>query len=130
VFSKAVFLGGGVMAIISGLIGNVLVEGLGMSATAPFDVAILAMLAGGALVASTWPENYGKEGLGSVANQFKAAVGAIAGGEEGRPGLDRKLMGSGKVQKYIQLSTVCVSTMLCPVLPLWYVGRKIARWPC
>ena len=69
------------MAIISGLMGNMLVEGMGMRATAPFDAAILVLLVGGAAVAWTWPENYGKEGVGSITQQFKAAIGAIMAGE-------------------------------------------------
>ncbi|PNW73975.1 hypothetical protein CHLRE_13g580150v5 [Chlamydomonas reinhardtii] len=58
-FSQAIFLGAGLMAILSGLLGNVLVEDLRMGPVAPFDAAIVVMLCGGALVAATWPENYG-----------------------------------------------------------------------
>ncbi|KAG2443613.1 hypothetical protein HXX76_001964 [Chlamydomonas incerta] len=58
-FSQAIFLGAGLMAILSGLLGNVLVEDLRMGPVAPFDAAIAVMLVGGALVAATWPENYG-----------------------------------------------------------------------
>ena len=68
------------MAILSGLLGNVLVEGAGMGATAPFDAAIVVMLVGGVVVATTWPENCGGEGLGSVAQQFGGALAAIMAG--------------------------------------------------
>ncbi|GIL75575.1 hypothetical protein Vretimale_15179 [Volvox reticuliferus] len=58
-FSKSVFLGAGLVAILSGLAGNVLVEDLRLGPVAPFDAAIVVMLMGGALVMVTWPENYG-----------------------------------------------------------------------
>ena len=83
-FSKAVFLGGGLMAILSGLLGNVLVEGAGLGPTAPFDAAIIVMLVGGAVVLATWTENYGGGGVDAGANsigqQFKEAIVAIAAG--------------------------------------------------
>ena len=40
-FTKAVMLGNGVMAIASGLVGSWLVQGLGLGPVAPFDAAIL-----------------------------------------------------------------------------------------
>lgn len=40
-FTKAVMLGNGVMAIASGLLGSWLVQGLGLGPVAPFDAAIL-----------------------------------------------------------------------------------------
>ncbi len=120
VFSKSVFLGGGLMAILSGLVGNLLVEGAGMgerrvdsfpgacllsalermrvclltpsphppslaAATAPFDAAITVMLLGGAIVAATWTENYGGEGLQSLGQQFLGAWHAITSGEARAP---------------------------------------------
>ena len=59
VFSKAVFLGAGLMAIVSGLLGNVLVETLRLGPVAPFDAAIGVMLVGAAVIVHTWTENYG-----------------------------------------------------------------------
>jgi Sugar-tranasporters, 12 TM len=47
-FSWAVFLGNGLMAIAAGFIGDGLVERAGLGRVAPFDAAIVAMLAGGA----------------------------------------------------------------------------------
>ncbi|KXZ47291.1 hypothetical protein GPECTOR_36g18 [Gonium pectorale] len=73
-FSKAIFLGAGLMAIVSGLAGNVLVEDLRLGPVAPFDAAIVVMLVGGALVATTWPENYGD------AASHRSLVGQLAQG--------------------------------------------------
>ena len=73
------------MAILSGLLGNVLVEGAGLGPTAPFDAAIVTMLAGGAVVVATWSENYGggaDSGLESIGQQFKEAIVAVVAGEE------------------------------------------------
>ncbi len=58
-FSKAIFLGAGLVAIVSGLVGNLLVEDLRLGAVAPFDAAIVVLLVGGAVVLATWGENYG-----------------------------------------------------------------------
>ena len=59
VFSKSVFLGGGLMAILSGLLGDLLVEGLSLGAVAPFDAAIAILLIGASIILVSWPENYG-----------------------------------------------------------------------
>jgi hypothetical protein len=40
-FTRAVMLGNGIMAIASGLVGSWLVQGLGLGPVAPFDAAIL-----------------------------------------------------------------------------------------
>eukprot|EP00197_Chlamydomonas_leiostraca_P000546 CAMPEP_0202886740 /NCGR_PEP_ID=MMETSP1391-20130828/42328_1 /ASSEMBLY_ACC=CAM_ASM_000867 /TAXON_ID=1034604 /ORGANISM="Chlamydomonas leiostraca, Strain SAG 11-49" /LENGTH=483 /DNA_ID=CAMNT_0049570015 /DNA_START=113 /DNA_END=1564 /DNA_ORIENTATION=+ len=77
VFSKAVFLGAGLMAILSGLVGNVLVEDMGLGPVAPFDAAIAVMTIGGCVIWLSWPENYGDSSGHSLANQFKAAAVAI-----------------------------------------------------
>jgi hypothetical protein len=75
-------LGNGIMAIASGLVGSWLVQGLGLGPVAPFDAAIVVLLAGGAIVAATWEENRGSSGEGSVslARQFQAAALTIARG--------------------------------------------------
>ncbi|GFR46357.1 hypothetical protein Agub_g7865 [Astrephomene gubernaculifera] len=92
-FSWAVFVGNGLMAILSGLIASFLVDKLGLGPVAPFDAAALVLLVGGAVVARSWPENYGAgaaggaaggggggEGLvGTLRRQFAVAAGAILG---------------------------------------------------
>lgn len=59
-FSKAVFVGNGLTAIVAGLLGHALVEMLGLGPVAPFDAAALVLLIGGAYIAFSWTENYGE----------------------------------------------------------------------
>jgi hypothetical protein len=82
-FTKAVFLGNGVMAIASGLIGNVLVEDLKLGPVAPFDAAIVVLLAGGVAIQLTWAENYGSKGTimtEMLGGQFSQALQTIRSG--------------------------------------------------
>ena len=79
-FSWAVFLGNGLMAIFAGFLGNFLVDDLGLGRVAPFDAAIVAMLAGGVLMAATWPENHGDQAGRGVRQQFGKAWAAISTG--------------------------------------------------
>ena len=79
-FASAVLLGNGLMAIVAGFAGNLLVEGLGLGRVAPFDAAIVVMVAAGALMARTWPENYGDRASKGLGEQFGKALAAIAGG--------------------------------------------------
>ncbi|CAI0441803.1 unnamed protein product [Linum tenue] len=58
-FSKAIFLGNGLVAILSGLFGNVLVDTLALGPVAPFDAAACFLAIGMAVIMSSWPENYG-----------------------------------------------------------------------
>ena len=57
VFSQAVFLGNGLMAILAGLFAQTVVDLFGP--IAPFDAAAVVLLAGGLVIATTWGENYG-----------------------------------------------------------------------
>jgi len=81
-FSKAIFLGNGLIAILSGLAGNVLVDIFGLGPVAPFDAAACVLAIGMAIILSSWTENYGdtSENKGLL-SQFKAAAIAIASGE-------------------------------------------------
>jgi hypothetical protein len=82
-FTKAVFLGNGVMAIASGLIGNVLVEDLKLGPVAPFDAAIVVLLTGGVAIQLTWAENYGSKGTNMtemLGGQFNQALQTIRSG--------------------------------------------------
>ena len=81
VFSKAVFLGNGLMAILAGLIAHTLVETLNLGPVAPFDAASVVMVAGGAIVLLTWPENYGdSSNRKTFMEQMSAASKAIVSG--------------------------------------------------
>lgn len=58
-FSKAVFLGNGLIAIVAGLLGHALVEIFQLGPVSPFDAAALVLIGGGVYIALTWTENYG-----------------------------------------------------------------------
>mmetsp|Transcript_5039 Transcript_5039/g.10932 ORF Transcript_5039/g.10932 Transcript_5039/m.10932 type:complete len:498 (-) Transcript_5039:665-2158(-) len=107
-FSKSVFLGAGLMAILSGLLGNVLVEDLGLGAVAPFDAAIAVMVIGGIIVASTWPENYGDESYTSLGQQFSVAMKAIVS--------DRKIVLLGAMQSMFEASMYTFVFLWTPAL--------------
>ena len=83
VFSKAVFLGNGLMAILSGLLAHTLVETLSLGPVAPFDAASVVMLLGGVIVLFTWPENYGdSSNKRSFLEQLGSGAKAITQGRE------------------------------------------------
>lgn len=79
-FSKSVFVGNGLMAILAGLVANFLVDNMKLGPVAPFDASATVLLIGGAIIISTWGENYGdnKHDHG-IAQQFKLAAAAIMG---------------------------------------------------
>lgn len=82
-FSAAVFVGNGLMAILSGLAAHTLVEALGLGPVAPFDAAHIVLLLGGIVILLTWSENFGDEGRdthASLSGQIWAAVRAIRKG--------------------------------------------------
>jgi len=79
VFSKAVFLGNGVAAIVAGLIANTLVHSMDFGPVAPFDAAIVVLVLGGIMIATTWTENFGDNSATapSLVQQFRNAFNAI-----------------------------------------------------
>mmetsp|Transcript_39307 Transcript_39307/g.125368 ORF Transcript_39307/g.125368 Transcript_39307/m.125368 type:complete len:329 (+) Transcript_39307:550-1536(+) len=79
-FSKAIFLGNGLVAILSGFVANSLVGNLQLGPVAPFDAAATFLAIGGAIIMVTWTENYGDSNAqgGSMVQQFKDASAAIA----------------------------------------------------
>ena len=80
-FSRAVFVGNGLVAIVSGLVAHSLVETLSLGPVAPFDAAAVVLIVGGVVVAACWTENYGdssdKKGF---AEQLQNGARAIARG--------------------------------------------------
>lgn len=81
-FSKAIFLGNGLVAIVSGLFANLLADNLGFGPVAPFDAAVCFLAIGMTIILSTWTENYGDPSESKdLLTQFKVAAVAIASGE-------------------------------------------------
>eukprot|EP00854_Cymbomonas_tetramitiformis_P021749 gene21749-26160_t len=78
-FSKAVFLGNGLMAILCGLLANFLVDNLHLGPVAPFDASATVLLIGGIVIHTTWSENFGdNSGNVPLSVQFSKAATAIA----------------------------------------------------
>ena len=81
-FSRAVFVGNGLIAIVAGLVAHSLVETLGLGPVAPFDAAALVMVFGGVIVLFSWTENFGNcSEKKSFVEQLKSGAHAIASGE-------------------------------------------------
>lgn len=82
-FSKAIFLGNGLVAIMSGLFANTLADTLGFGPVSPFDAAACFLAIGMAIILSTWTENYGDPSESKdLLTQFKGAALAIASDEK------------------------------------------------
>ncbi|KAG7016808.1 Molybdate-anion transporter [Cucurbita argyrosperma subsp. argyrosperma] len=82
-FSKAIFLGNGLIAILAGLFGNVLVDSLSLGPVAPFDAAACFLAIGMAIIMSSWTENYGDISENKdLLTQFRGAAVAIASDEK------------------------------------------------
>ncbi|RRT82146.1 hypothetical protein B296_00019575 [Ensete ventricosum] len=82
IFSKAIFLGNGLIAIVSGLFANLLADNLGFGPVAPFDAAACLLGIGMAIILSSWSENYGDPSNSKdLITQFKGAAAAIAADE-------------------------------------------------
>ncbi|KAF3780030.1 Molybdate-anion transporter [Nymphaea thermarum] len=82
-FSKAIFLGNGLIAIVSGLFANLIADTLGFGPVAPFDAAACFLAIGMAIILSSWTENYGDPSENKdLLTQFKGAAVAIASDEK------------------------------------------------
>ncbi|XP_050385624.1 uncharacterized protein LOC126802114 [Argentina anserina] len=82
-FSKAIFLGNGVVAILAGLLGNTLVDSLALGPVAPFDAASCFLTIGMFVILFTWTENYGDASESKdLLTQFRGAAVAIASDEK------------------------------------------------
>lgn len=81
-FSLAVFIGNGLVAIVSGLVANTLVDTLAYGPVAPFDAASVFLAIGLGIIVTTWSENYGDSSAQhseSVLQQFSKAAHEIYG---------------------------------------------------
>nr|KAJ0205681.1 hypothetical protein LSAT_V11C500255030 [Lactuca sativa] len=82
-FSKSIFLGNGLVAILAGLFGNLLIGSLAMGPVAPFDAASIFLAIGMAIIISSWTENYGDSSESKdLMTQFKGAAIAITSDEK------------------------------------------------
>ncbi|KAM7278860.1 hypothetical protein ACFE04_005994 [Oxalis oulophora] len=82
-FSKAIFLGNGLVAIFAGLFGNILVDTFALGPVAPFDAAACILAIGMAIILSSWTENFGDPSENKdLLTQFKGAAIAIASDEK------------------------------------------------
>ncbi|MCL7032428.1 hypothetical protein MKW94_024271 [Papaver nudicaule] len=82
-FSKAIFLGNGLIAIVAGLFANMLADNLGFGPVAPFDAAACFLAIGMTIILSTWSENFGDPSESKdLLTQFRGAAVAIASDEK------------------------------------------------
>jgi hypothetical protein len=81
-FSKAIFLGNGLVAILAGLIANFLVVDLDFGPVAPFDTAAVFLAIGCGVIVKTWSENYGDTNEEkTLQQQFQQAWNSILAGK-------------------------------------------------
>jgi MFS family permease len=115
VFSQAVFLGNGLMAILAGLFAQSVVDLFGP--VAPFDAASVVLLVGGMVIALTWGENYGGGGPGSSdgriaghdhTGQLRKAFNLIRS--------DKKILLLGLMQSLFEGSMYCFVFSWTPAL--------------
>jgi len=92
-FSKAIFLGNGLVAIVAGLFANFLADNMGFGPVAPFDAAACFLAIGMAIILSSWGENYGDSSDSKdLMTQFKVAAKAIASGSFNLPSIESGLI--------------------------------------
>ena len=92
-FSKAIFLGNGLVAIVAGLFANFLADNMGFGPVAPFDAAACFLAIGMAIILSSWGENYGDSSDSKdLMTQFKVAAKAIASGSFNLPSIESCLI--------------------------------------
>ena len=106
-FAKAVFFGNGVVAIVSGMLANTLVDNFQMGPVAPFDAAATFLTIGGAIIFATWSENYGDSGE-VLSVQLKTAMEAIK--------TDRKVALLGAIQSLFEAAMYTFVFLWTPAL--------------
>ncbi|EOA23842.1 hypothetical protein CARUB_v10017059mg, partial [Capsella rubella] len=108
-FSKAVFLGNGLVAILSGLFGNLLVDTFSFGPVSPFDAAACFLAIGMAIILATWSENFGDPSDSKdLLTQFKVAAIAIAS--------DEKIALLGAIQSLFEASMYTFVFLWTPAL--------------
>ncbi|CAB4302080.1 unnamed protein product [Prunus armeniaca] len=137
-FSKAIFLGNGVVAILAGLLGNTLVDALALGPVAPFDAASCFLTIGMFVILFSWTENYGDPSENKdLLTQFRGAAVAIASDEkiallgaiqslfEGSISLASRLMArqAPRVESYMQIVfAVSAASLLLPIVTSFLVA--------
>lgn len=108
-FSKAIFIGNGLVSIIAGLLANYLVTDMGLGPVAPFDAAATFLAIGGAIIASTWTENKGAATENaSLEASFRAASNAIFN--------DKKVLYLGAMQSLFEAAMYSFVFLWTPAL--------------
>ena len=97
-FAKAIFLGNGLVSIVSGLLANYpSATDLSLGPVAPFDAAAVFLAVGGVVIFSTWSENKGDSSEHtSVQQGMKQAYDAIRN--------DKKVFYLGAMQSLFEAS--------------------------
>ncbi|KAH9780250.1 Major facilitator superfamily domain-containing protein 5 [Citrus sinensis] len=113
-FSKAIFLGNGLVAILSGLFGNLLVDSFSLGPVAPFDAAACFLAIGMVIILSSWTENYGDPSESKdLLTQFRGAAVAIA---SGRSSMYEKIALLGAIQSLFEGSMYTFVFLWTPAL--------------
>ncbi|THU73597.1 hypothetical protein C4D60_Mb04t24530 [Musa balbisiana] len=108
-FSKAIFLGNGLIAIVSGLFASLLVDNLEFDPVAPFDAAACFLALGMAIILLSWSENYGDPSESKdLITQFNGAAAVIAS--------DEKIALLGAIQSLFEGSMYTVVFLWTPAL--------------
>lgn len=101
-FSKAIFIGNGVVSIVAGLLANYLVTDMNFGPVAPFDAAATFLAIGGVIIALTWTENRGAVNANvSLEASFSAAKHAIFN--------DKKVLYLGAMQSLFEAAMYSLS---------------------
>lgn len=108
-FSKAIFLGNGLVSIVSGLVANYLVTDMSLGPVAPFDAATCFLAIGGAVIFLTWSENTGDVVENANLQQsFSTAYKAIFS--------DKKIFYLGAMQSLFEASMYSFVFLWTPAL--------------
>jgi MFS family permease len=108
-FAKAIFLGNGLVSIVSGLLANYLVTDMSLGPVVPFDAAAVFLAVGGVVIFFTWSENKGDGSDNtSVAQGMQQAFEAIKN--------DKRVFYLGAMQSLFEASMYSFVFLWTPAL--------------
>jgi len=108
-FAKAIFLGNGLVSIVSGLLANYLVTDMSLGPVAPFDAAAVMLFMGGVVIFFTWTENKGDNSENTTVVQgMHLAYEAIKN--------DRRVFYLGAIQSLFEASMYSFVFLWTPAL--------------